>query len=81
MAPAAALGPYNPSEAAGRLLLRQLESSGLYQGERFLGCRPLAASSSFLLLTRRCTLCSPARPGLGTQIWDWGNNQQIRHES
>ena len=53
MAPAAALGPYDSSEAVGRLLLRELEGLGLYHGERFLGCMPLAAPDTFLLLTHR----------------------------
>ena len=61
MAPAAALGPYDSSEANGRLLLRELEGLGLYQGERFLGCRPLAAPDTFLLLTRRCAASGAGR--------------------
>jgi len=50
--PAGPLAPYSFSEAAGRLLLRELEH-GRFQGDGFVGCTPLVAAGSFAVVTCR----------------------------
>ncbi len=56
--PAGPLAPYSFSEAAGRLLLRELEH-GRFQGDGFIGCTPLVAAGSFAVVTRRYDSSGP----------------------
>ena len=59
---------YSWSEAAGRLLLRQLEG-GAYQAEGFVGCVRLAPPHSFIVATCRCGARSLFRQQAFSSQW------------